>query len=175
MRVSTRPESPGKNCQLELENWMINLKQNFGCWSLFWPKLENLNFRTLLPATITSLLYISFLYWFSVANSLITFFVSVLNRWAGDEWVGDGERIVNIFGVVLGRVLKSRRLKLCKLWAKSYVFSNENFGLKSKFWPKIEILTKTEILTKNQNFSPKIYILVKNWNFGQTFKFWEKF
>merc|ERR1712228_167129 len=52
-----------------------------------------------LSKSLTSLVFISFLYWFSVANSLITFCVSVLNRWAA--WVGDEDLLVNIFGVLL--------------------------------------------------------------------------
>jgi len=50
------------------------------------------------------------------------------------------------------------------------IFQNpkiRNFGQKSKFWSKIEILVKNQNLVKNRNFGQKIEILDKNRNFGQ--------
>ena len=56
---------------------------------------------------------------------------------------------------------------------------NRNFGQKSKFWAKIEILGKNrnigqkiKILRKNRNFGQKIKILGKNRIFGHKSKFW---
>jgi len=48
---------------------------------------------------------------------------------------------------------------------KFEMVKNRNFGQKSKFWSKIEILVK------NRNFGQKIEIVVKNRNFGQRYKF----
>jgi len=51
------------------------------------------------------------------------------------------------------------RLKLC--------FFNPNFGQKSKFWSKIQILVKNPNFGQKSKFWSKIQILVKNPNFGQ--------
>ena len=53
-----------------------------------------------LKSSIFTWNYMAFLYWFSVANSLITFFVSIFNQWA--DWATeDGSRLVSLFGILL--------------------------------------------------------------------------
>jgi len=49
-----------------------------------------------------------------------------------------------------------------------------NFGPKSKFWSKIEILVENRNFGPKSKFWPKIEILVQNRNFGRKSKFWSK-
>ena len=51
---------------------------------------------------------------------------------------------------------------------------NRNFGQKSKFWSKIEILVKNRNFGQKSTFWSNIEILVKNRNFGQKSTFWSK-
>ena len=44
--------------------------------------------------------YMAFLFWFSVGNSFITYYVSSMNEWA--VWVdGVDNSLVNLFGILL--------------------------------------------------------------------------
>ena len=57
---------------------------------------------------------------------------------------------------------------MISFWPKFEFLGNRNFAQKSKFWPKLDILTK------NRNFDQKIEILTKNLNFSQKSKFLPK-
>ena len=55
-----------------------------------------------------------------------------------------------------------------------FYVKNGNFGQKSNFWSKIEILVNNRNFGHKSKFFSKIKIFVKNRNFGQTSKFWSK-
>jgi len=59
-----------------------------------------------------------------------------------------------------------------KFWSKMEIlFKNRNFGQKSKFWSKIEVLAKHRNFGQKSKIWSKIEILVKNRNFGHTCTF----
>ena len=74
----------------------------------------------------------------------------------------------------------------CKCWKNILTFSGIpliffiylNFGQKSKFWSKIEILAKNRNYGKKSKFWRKIEIFMENRNFGEKSKscpkFWSK-
>jgi len=49
-----------------------------------------------------------------------------------------------------------------------------NFGRKSKFWSKLEILVETRNFGPNLKFWPKLEILAETRNFGRNSKFWSR-
>ena len=51
---------------------------------------------------------------------------------------------------------------------------NKNIGQKSKFWTKIEILEKIQILDQKSKFCAKIETFDKNPNFGKKIKILHK-
>ena len=68
-----------------------------------------------------------------------------------------------------------------KFWSKIEILvKNRNFDQKSKFWLKVDFWLKIEILIRNRNFTQKskfwskIEILFKNRNFGQKSKFGQR-
>ena len=83
-------------------------------------------------------------------------FTFILQKYTEDFIINFGN-IWTCYGNVSFFLVYGKKIAKIKFSSK-----NGNFGQKSKFWSKIEILVK------NWKF------LVKNWNYGQKLKYWSK-
>jgi len=91
------------------------------------------------------------------------------------------------FVQILKWLSKSKTWPKWKIWSKienlviieisvkmENFVKNWNFGQKSKYRPKVQILVRNLNVCQNYKYWPEIQILTKNLNLGQKLKFWWK-